>query len=102
MKIGVAFTYLLQFLKNSPYFPWLNAGTETLNKWLSALAATVATVGIHWTYASDTLTITGLSAASLWHLVTNIVFQFATQHGAYRLLYSPAVVRTVGANGKPA
>lgn len=62
---------IIQWFKNSnlPIFKIFNQQSAGLNRTISWLAAVIAGLGIHYQYdpSVGALTITGLTAAALWH-----------------------------------
>lgn len=78
--IVVAF---IQWLKASKYFPWITAGTKTLNRVLSVLLSLVQAIGIHmaWNHGavpgSYEMEVTGLTlmgvATAAWAIVKSFV-----------------------------
>jgi hypothetical protein len=82
---GVA-VYIIEWLKAQPRLKWITASTDRLNRLLSALLAALATVGIQTQFdpASGTLTITGLSLASILSLLWSWLVQFVLQELVYK------------------
>jgi hypothetical protein len=87
--LAVLVSFALQWLKNSKYFPWITVETQQLNRLLSVLIAFVSGFGIYATWGQGTLSISGLTAANLFHAGTHAVQQLAFQHAAYRVLIAP-------------
>jgi hypothetical protein len=69
---------------NSPWLQWLDASRPVLTTIVSTLVAAITAAGmtITWDGGSGTLTITGISVASVltfvWFVVKNQVFQHIT------------------------
>lgn len=84
--IGAVTVAALQWLKASPYFPWITAGKTNLLRALSAMAAAGAAVGIGYTWnAQDhALTITGLTLTGIGIAFWAWLKQFAVQEFMYR------------------
>jgi len=58
---------VINWLKASPYFPWITKEKVALVRVLSVLGAALTSVGIAWVWdpAAHSLTITGLSLAAI-------------------------------------
>lgn len=50
LKLAMAIPYVIEWLKKWPAFKWMTYDTKTVNRWVSAIAAAVATIGISLTY----------------------------------------------------
>lgn len=98
--IAVAASFALQWLKKSPWFPWLTVETQALNRWVAMVIAAATGFGIYVTWSSGTLNITGLTVANLWHAATRCVEQWTFQHAAYRTLIAPPLPGAVQAAQK--
>ena len=57
--------WIIQKLKDSKWFTLLGPNTKYMNMVASAFSAFLAATGIHYSFAGDTLTITGLSLAAI-------------------------------------
>lgn len=91
LTTGAAVVYVLQWLKQSPRFHWLQAHQKGAQRAISALAAAAMAVGINWTYMeadagseiAGTLTIAvptlATAAAGLWEWLV----QFSAQQVIY-------------------
>lgn len=90
--IGFVVVWLLQKAKTASWFPLVNAGTDKFNRFLSALAAAAATIGITWQYdpTGGVLTVSGLTLASVGSFLMTFISQGAIQEGLYRGLFKPA------------
>lgn len=79
-------TALINWLKKSPYFPWLNQESAKLNRFIAFVLSGLATLGIHaqWSSANHSLLITGLTLATIgagaWHWLV----QFLYTHGWFK------------------
>jgi hypothetical protein len=84
--IGAVTVAALQWLKSSPWFPWIQAGQTKLLRAISALAAAGTAVGIGYTWnAQDhALTITGLTLTGIALAAWAWLKQFAVQEFMYR------------------
>ncbi len=94
---NAVFAWLIQRLKNSTLFPWINAETEKLNHLVSALAATLLAAGIaltsDWDPQTHTfiLTVSGLSLLNVLHFVWSALGNYVMQKGWFKVLYAPPV-----------
>jgi hypothetical protein len=95
--IAVFVSFAIQWLKKSSWFPFLTVETEKFNRWVSVIVAALSGFGIYATWASGTLSVTGVTAANVLHALTHGVQQFALQHAAYRTLIAPPLPGAVQA-----
>jgi len=99
---NAVFTWLIQRLKDSSWFPWVNRETQAINHLMSALAATLLTAGIAATSSWDpethtfVLTVAGLTVANVLHFFWGILGNYAMQKGWFKVLYGQ------NGNAKPA
>jgi hypothetical protein len=99
LTASAVFVFLLQWLKNSRWFPWISQETYKLNRVLAIAAAGLSAVGVNyqvvhpgpgdWTIAITGLTAAGISAAGVMWLK-----QFCVQELTYRM-----AVKAVNSNG---
>jgi hypothetical protein len=84
--IGAVTVAALQWLKSSPWFPWIQAGQTKLLRFISALAAAGTAVGIGYTWnaVDHSLTITGLTLTGIAFAFWAWLKQFAVQEFMYR------------------
>jgi len=81
---------VMQWLKNAQWFPWLTAESSKLQNAFAAFSAALVAVGIHYSYdaTAGTLTIVGISWASLghglWHWLQSYAFQEVIYKGAIK------------------
>lgn len=77
--------YSIEFMKRTPFFPWLRVEQKKLQRWISAGAALVAAAGIHYQYDSihGALMITGLTIAGIRHGLWEFAKQFVLQQMVY-------------------
>lgn len=98
--IGALAVYLMQILKNSKRFPWINANSSTLNRWLSIGVAVLTSLGIK--YAASGGPDTGyhivLSIPALGQL-TDAAIHAAAQYAGQQILYYTSV-KEPGASGQ--
>jgi len=92
MVVSAATAYVMQWLKNSAWFPALSAASS---KWYQrgfALVLAVATsLGIHYSYDATVgaLTITGLVGSSLYDHIVDFVKSFVMQQLTYDAAINP-------------
>jgi UDP-N-acetylmuramyl pentapeptide phosphotransferase/UDP-N-acetylglucosamine-1-phosphate transferase len=81
---GVA-VWIIEKLKASKRFPFIDQYTDQLNKWLSVALAIAGTVGISVTFnmADGSLLITGLTPESVLSFAWNATSQFVIQQAGY-------------------
>lgn len=80
---GSMVVWLIQRLKDSPRFDFINPYTDVLNRFASVIMAAVGTVGITATFADGTLMISGLQLDTVVNFGVNLLFQFFFQQGVY-------------------
>lgn len=76
----------IEALKVLPFFPWLTANTERINRWVARLVAFCATLGIHSTFdrESGRLIIDGLTYSGVFIAVGEYAKQYMMQEVAYK------------------
>jgi len=98
--IGAVTVAALQWVKASPWFPWIVKGKTTLLRFLSALAAAGVSVGIGYTWNPEahSLTITGLTLGGIAIAFWAWLKQFAVQEFMYRATkqVNPSVTDSAG------
>lgn len=88
-------TRLVEAMKHSGGLPWITASTDKINKTVGAAVAFLATLGIglatSWESSTGTftLTVSGLTTASLATFVWQWVQQFVLQQAAYHGIVKP-------------
>lgn len=90
-QIPTAFwvVWVLERLKKSSVFPWINANSDQINRGLGMAAALLSSAGINWgvqgtVLAGGTITIT---LPALGHLVHFVVFDMARSYGVQQMFY---------------
>lgn len=79
-------SYVIGLMKTSNwrFFGWISRETPAVTRAVAIVLSGVASVGVHWTYSSGTLVVSGLSASAiltgLWHWGV----QFAYTHGWFK------------------
>lgn len=86
LTAGALSAYLLSQLQQWQKIPWVTKDTAKVNAAIRLGLATVANVGIHWTWsgtwaAGRVLTIAIPSLSVLGHAAFTLAGQYATQHG---------------------
>jgi hypothetical protein len=78
---------MLNWIKASPWFPWINKEKVALLRMLSALSALAAGTGIHWVWtATDhSFAVSGLTAANVLALGAAIYKQFVANEVIYQM-----------------
>ena len=78
--------FLIEWLKSHPSLKWITATTDRLNRFLSALLAALATVGIAAQFDAQqgVLVISGLQLSSILTLLWNFVIQWVLQETIYK------------------
>lgn len=87
--LGIIVAYLLQGLKHSSWFPFLDdANTRRYKVVFGGIAAFAATIGIHYAFdynatGNGVLTIVLPTWTEFGHAITDFAKQWAFQQGAY-------------------
>jgi len=90
--------WVLQWLKKSNWFPWLNQNSATANRVVAFAIALLSAAGITWHYnvTLGTLTVMGLTEQAIWTalagFVTNELVYMGVQIKAASVLAPPAPV----------
>lgn len=89
LVIAYVASLVLEWLKRSSLFPWINANTDTLNRTLSKMLAIATSAGISWAWvgtpdAGWTLTVSIPAIHGLIDFAGNAVISFFAQEVAYR------------------
>lgn len=102
-SLAVVVSFAMQWLKKSPWFPWISVKTENLNRGISMAIAFLSGFGIFftWDHAASALTISGLTAAHLYHAAARGVEQWIFQQTAYRTVVAPPLPGAVQAEQGP-
>jgi hypothetical protein len=86
---------VIQWLKNTKWVPFINQYSSTLNRVLGWAIAAISAAGLHYNYesATGTLTLTGLTAATLTHSLWETTKSYALQWLIYKgIVKGPAQV----------
>lgn len=83
--------WMIQWLKLSKWFPFLNLRTDQLNRSVSFFSAVVAASALHFAFDSQSgrMIIDGLTWINLAHLAWATAVQFAGQQIIYDAVYHP-------------
>lgn len=92
MGSAIGAAYLIELLKRSRQFPWLDAYSEGLNRLTGIAAAGAVSVGIHyeWDVERHGVFIYLPTAAQCAHIGWNWFVQWALQQYAYKTGVKPA------------
>jgi hypothetical protein len=87
LAVSGTWVAFLNWLKKSPWFPWITKEKVTLLRGLSALSALAGGVGIHWVWtATDhSFAVSGLTPANLLALGAAIYKQFVANELIYQV-----------------
>lgn len=79
---------VIQWLKNSPSFPFINPNSKAAPYILSALSALIAAAGIHFAFDHSTgvLMVTGLNVESITHGIFDSIESFCLNHVLYKAM----------------
>lgn len=82
----------IQYLKISKRkgFAWINYNTPWVTRGIVAMSSFITAAGIHktWEPATGTLIISGISFWAIAHAAKHVVFNYAMQHGWWKVLYA--------------
>jgi hypothetical protein len=86
LALAAVSSMILQWVKNSAWFPWINKNTAGLNRAVAIVISGIGAAGIHMHYdtAAGSLTLTGLTKESIVRNGWTWFTQFAFQHGWYK------------------
>lgn len=94
---GALLAYLLQWVKQSKFIPWVSEHTKGINYALTGILSLMAAVGIHYQFdaASGVLTIGGLHATAIAHGLWEWAKQWAFQQGAADMIFTKTTAAAV-------
>jgi hypothetical protein len=77
---------VLEWMKKSPWLPFITANTKTLNRLVAVAIAVGQTIGISFAFdaTAGTLTIAGLVLSDMARIGWTALLAFVTQELAYR------------------
>lgn len=106
MFYGVVGNYIIRFAKKSKFVPWINENRPWLTRGLGIFLATISALGIEHTYSYTaegvfTLTLTGLTIASLYEHLKQIVIAYIFQQVPYHAMKTVDVSATVAVGSTP-
>jgi hypothetical protein len=93
--INAVIVWLIQKVKLTKWFPSITTETQKLNKILSAVAATLASAAIVFSFANPEhgtyiITVTGLTLPHMVQFITTAVVNYMGQKLIFKLAYSEA------------
>jgi len=93
---GAAFAYLLRLVQKWEKIPWITQHTQGITVFVRLALSFVATLGISWQWngAAHSLTITGLSATTIFLGIWHWFGQYALQHG-WGQLFSVGTLKSI-------
>ena len=104
--LAAAASYLIEALKNSAKFGWINQHTAGINRAFAIVTSFLAAVGVHYTWTHGTesgtyiITLTGMTLASIGHYAWAWFTQFAIQQGYFKaVVKQPDTVVTKSPEG---
>jgi hypothetical protein len=79
--------WLMQWLKNSKWFPLLKEGQAALNRTAAVVVAFLSSLGVHfvWDGTAHTLLITGLTLSGIGAMAWHFINQMAAQETIYQM-----------------
>ena len=91
--INAVIVWLIQKVKLTKWFPSITTETQKLNKILSAVAATLASAAIVFSFANPeqgtyVLTVTGLTLANFVNFMTTAVVNYVGQKLIFKIAYA--------------
>lgn len=99
--LGSGFVFILQYLKNKNWFPWVSQNSASINRWAGIAFAIATSVGLKYALTE--------TAGGGWHLaidipslptVGDVVLHALTQYSGQEMLYHVAVKDTLGDTAK--
>ena len=94
LGVSVFLVYLIQWLKNSPWFPWISARTDAINRTVAIVVAFLTSVGfqIHmtgdWT-SGGTLVIQIPALTAVFSVFLHSFAQVGMQETFYKMAVKP-------------
>jgi hypothetical protein len=92
-QVGIALIvpFVLQWLKKTPFVPWINERTDWVVRLLSMAVAVASSVGIivTWDPAAGSLLITGINVQAIANLLFQSWAHFKGQEIVYRTAIKP-------------
>lgn len=84
---AIAVPFLIQVLKNSPYFPWIDRQTQRVNFAVGVLSSGLSAAGIHFAYDHAAASI-GITISL--HMLYSWFVQWSGQQVVYKGFVVPA------------
>lgn len=89
LPVAIITTYVIEWLKHQPWFPFAKVHMSWLNRITAAIAALVTAGAVQYQYGADgSFAITG-NIYTVAHVVWSGVEQYAYQHIIYRIAIDP-------------
>ena len=90
--INALIVWLLQKVKLVKWFPWITTETEKVNRLASAIAATLASAAINFSFTNPetgtyVLAVTGLTLVNFVNFLTTAVVNYMGQKLMYKVAY---------------
>src|ERR1700740_458896 len=107
ITLGMIGSGLLQYLKNAKFLPFINDHSAAINHLVLAGTSAAGAIGVHtaWSASSHSLTITGLSAASMaggaWVWAKQWAVQYLVHKGAFGSVSLPGLLAQTAPAPKP-
>jgi hypothetical protein len=98
VTLGMIGSGLLQYLKSAKFLPFINDHSQAINHFVLILTSAAGAIGVHlaWNAGSHSLTITGLSLASVlsgaWVWAKQWSVQYLVHKGAFGSIALPGSV----------
>lgn len=87
LPTAIIVTYLIEWLKTKPWFPFAKIDGVKINRACAVVMAIITGIGLHIAFdpaiGNGTLTITGLNWSSIVHSAWAAIQQYALQHVIY-------------------
>lgn len=89
VTVAVIVVMVIETLKRSQRFSWINAATDRINRLLASIAAVLSGLGIQVAYSAESgvLTLSGLTLETAINLIWRIIAQYVLQEVIYRASY---------------
>ena len=91
--INAVIVWLIQKIKLTRWFPSITTETQKINKIVSAVAATLASAAIVFSFSNPeagtyVLSVTGLTLANMVHFVTTAIVNYMGQKVLFKIAYA--------------
>lgn len=87
-SLALALIVIIQWLKKTPYFPWLSQQSAKANRLAAIVGSGLSSLGIHkvWNATDHSLLITGLSLTVVLPALYHWAIQFLYTHAGYKAI----------------